>query len=326
MIIEFLLTCLVLLSSSIFGTLASGGAVFDSLFFISDLILFVLLLVILGVFIFIFGYGKPFIKIFTSKKSFNKLELKTLKDIEKSIVYASKVAAYEAIFFVCIGTVYYYVNWMNTQTLGFQLSLMILSLRFICTIEIILFSMKAKVKKQIIEFMAEAESNNETSKKTVKDVILNLLKIVIVFAVLFGLVVFVIMNYTKNESEIYFGNILTWLDLPSLIFVIVPALLLLLCNGLWKDFFSGIKSVIKGERKNISEKSRLANAVSVVRYIVLFSSLIAVMLGYYAVLTYLDNKETLGPNMMVATIPCFYAVIINLILLSVEARLDHISE
>lgn len=158
MIIEFLLTCLVLFISSIFGTLVSGGAVFDSLFFISDLILFVLLLVILGVFIFILGYGKPFIKIFTSKKSFNKLELKTLKDIEKSIVYASKVAAYEAIFFACIGTVYYYVNWMNTQTLGFQLSLMILSLRFICAIEIILFSMKAKVKKQIIEFMAEAKS------------------------------------------------------------------------------------------------------------------------------------------------------------------------
>ena len=249
-----------------------------------------------------------------------------VKDIEKSIVYASKVAAYEAIFFVCIGTVYYYVNWMNTQTLGFQLSLMILSLRFICTIEIILFSMKAKVKKLIIEFMAEAESNNETCKKTAKEVILNLLKIVIVSAVLFGLAVFVIMNYTKNESEIYFGNIATWLDLPSLIFLIVPALLLLLCNGLWKDFFSGIKSVIKGERKNVSEKSRFANAVSTARYIVLFSSLIVVMLGYYAVLTYLDNKAALGPNMMVATIPCFYAVIINLILLSVEARLDHISE
>ena len=75
MIIEFFLTCLVLFISSIFGTLVSGGAVFDSMFFISDLILFVLLLVILGVFIFISGYGKPFIKIFTSKKSFNKLEL-----------------------------------------------------------------------------------------------------------------------------------------------------------------------------------------------------------------------------------------------------------
>ena len=114
--------------------------------------------------------------------------------------------------------------------------------------------------------------------------------------------------------------------MPSLIFLIVPALLLLLCNGLWKDFFSGIKSVIKGERKNVSEKSRFANAVSTVRYIVLFSSLIVVMLGYYAVLTYLDNKAALGPNMMIATIPCFYAVIINLILLSVEAKLEHISE
>lgn len=326
MIIEFLLTCLVLLISSIFGTLVSGGVVLDTLFYLSDLILFALLLVILGVFIFIFGYGKPFIKIFTSKKSFNKLELKTLKDIEKSIVYASKVAAYEAIFFVCIGTVYYYVNWMNTQTLGFQLSLMILSLRFICTIEIILFSMKAKVKKQIIEFMAEAESNNETSKKTVKEIIIKLVKVLLVCSIVLGLTIFIIMNYTKNESDIYFGHIETWIDIPSLIQVIVPALLLLLCNGLWKDFFLGIKSVIKGERKNISEKSRLTNAVSTVRYIVLFSSLIAVMLGYYAVLTYLEDKSSLGPNMMVATIPCFYAVIINLILLSVEARLDYISE
>lgn len=326
MIIEFLLTCLVLLISSIFETLVCGGVVFDTLFYLSDLILFAILLVILGVFIFIFGYGKPFIKIFTSKKSFNTLELKTLKDIEKSIVYASKVAAYEAIFFVCIGTVYYYVNWMNTQTLGFQLSLMILSLRFICTIEIILFSMKAKVKKQIIEFMAESESNNETSKKTVKEIIIKLVKVLLVCSIVLGLTIFIIMNYTKNESDIYFGHIETWIDIPSLIQVIVPALLLLLCNGLWKDFFLGIKSVIKGERKYISEKSRFANAVSTARYIVLFSSLIAVMLGYYAVLTYLDNKEALGPNMMVATIPCFYAVIINLILLSVEARLDHISE
>ena len=215
MIIEFLLSCLVLLISSIFGTLVSGGAVFDSLFFRSDVILFVLLLVILGVFIFISGYGKPFIKVFTTKKSFNKLELKSLADIEKSIIYASKVAAYEAIFFVCIGTVYYYVNWMNTQTLGFQLSLMILSLRFICTIEIILFSMKAKVKKQIIEFMAEAESKHEACKNTAKEIIIKLVKVLLVCSIVLGLTVFIIMNYTKNESDIYFGHIETWIDIPS---------------------------------------------------------------------------------------------------------------
>lgn len=326
MIIEFLLSCLVLLISSIFATLVSGGVVFDITFYLADFILFALLLVILGVFIFISGYGKSFIKIFTSKKSFNKLELKTLKDIEKSIVYASKVAAYEAIFFVCIGTVYYYVNWMNTQTLGFQLSLMILSLKYICMTEILLFSMKAKVKKQIIEFMAEAESKHEACKRTAKEIIIKLTKALLVFAIVLALAVFVIMNYTKNESEIHFGKIETWLDLPSLILVIVPALLLLLCNGLWKDFFSGIKALAKDEKINVSEKYRFENVFSTVRYIVLALSLIAAMQGYYAVLTYLDNKAALGPNMMIATIPCFYAVIINLILLSVEAKLEHISE
>ena len=326
MIIEFLLSCLVLLISSIFGTLVSGGVLFDALFYPSDIILFGLLVVILGVFIFISGYGKVFVKIFSSRKNFRKLELGTLKEIEKSIVYASKVAVYEAIFFVCIGTVYFYVNWMNTQTLGFQLSLMILSLRYICTIEILLFSMKAIVKKQIILFMADAESNNETGKKSNKVKIISLLKVLIFSAILFGLAVFVVMNYTRNESEIYFGNIGTWFDLPSLILVIAPTLLLLSCNGLWKDFFSGIKAVAKGEEINISEKYRFENAVSTVRYIVLCLSVIAAMLGYYAVLTYLDHKAALGPNMMIATIPCFYAVIMNLILLSVEAKLNHMSE
>ena len=139
MIANIFLSVLILLFTSIAGTLVSGGVVFDSLFYLSDLILFCLLIVILGIFIFLSGYGKAFVKIFSSKKTFNKLEVGTLKDIEKSILYASKVAAYEAIFFVCIGTVYYYVNLMNIQTLGAQLSLMILSVRYICSIEVILF-------------------------------------------------------------------------------------------------------------------------------------------------------------------------------------------
>ena len=82
------------------------------MFYLSDLILFCLLLVILGIFIFISGYGKAFINFFSTKKSFEKLEIKNLNEVEKSIIYACKVAAYEAIFFVGIGTVYYYVNWI----------------------------------------------------------------------------------------------------------------------------------------------------------------------------------------------------------------------
>ena len=327
MIIEFLLSCLVLLISSIFGTLISGGVLSDALLlYPSDAILLGLHIVILGVFIFISGYGNVFVKIFLPRKKFSKLELSTLKKIEKSIVYAAKVAAYEAIFFVCIGTVYYYVNWMNTQTLGFQLSLLLLSVRYVCTIEILLFTMKAMIKKRIILFMAETESNNEFCKKSVKEKIVSLIKFLITCAIIFGIAVCITMNYTKNESEFNFGNVGSWVDIPSLILVTIPALLLLLCIGLLNDFFSGIKLVFTGEKISITKKHRLINALSTVRYIVLLSGLLTVVFGYYAVLVYLENKSSLGPNMMVATIPCFYAVIINLILLSVEAKLDHISE
>lgn len=326
MIVNLLLSGLILLITSIFGTLVSGGVVFDSLFYLSDLILFCLLLVILGIFIFISGYGKAFIKVFSTKKSFEKLEIKTLKEVEKSIIYACKVAAYEAIFFVGIGTGYYYVNWMNTQTLGFQLSLMILSVRYICTIEILLFCMKAIVRKQIILIMSENEAPVETQKKSAKQIALSLIKIIIYTSVIFGLIVFIILNYTSNESTVHFGKIATWMDLPSFILIIIPSLLLLLSNGLLKDFCTGIKSAFTDKKNKISEFHKLENAVSTVRYIVLCLSLIIMMLGYIAVLTYLDNKDALGPNMLLATIPCFYAIIINLILLSVEAKLSHLSE
>ena len=326
MIANLLLSGLILVVTSIFGTLVSGGVVFDSLFYASDLILFCLLVVILGVFIFISGYGKSFIKIFSSKNTFEKLEIKTLKEVEKSIIYACKVAAYEAIFFLCIGTVYYYVNWMNTQTLGFQLSLMILSVRYISTIEILLFCMKAVVRKQMISIMSEKESPVETSQKSSGAILLSLIKIIIYAGIIFGLTVFIIFNYTKNESDIFFGEIATWLDLPSFILIAIPSLLLLVSNGLWEDFFNGIKHAFSDRKNNISEIYKYESSVSTTRYIVLFLSLIIVMLGYNAVLTYLDNKESLGPNMLVDTIPCFYAIIINLILLSVEAKLNHLSE
>ena len=103
MSVNILLSCLILLITSIFGTALNGGAVFGSLFYGPDLILFCLQIVILAVFIFISGYGKTFLRIFSLKNTFANFELKTLKDVEKSIIYASKVAAYEAIFFVWHG-------------------------------------------------------------------------------------------------------------------------------------------------------------------------------------------------------------------------------
>lgn len=326
MIIEFLLSVLILLIASVFGTLVSGGAVFDMVFFPSDMFLLFLLVLILAGFIFISGYGKAFIKLFSTRKYFDTLELDTLKTIEKSITYASKAAVYEAVFFVCIGTVYYYVNWMNIQTLGFQLSLMILSARYICSIEVILFCLKGNLRKQIIVFMSENENELDNQKKSIKENLISLLKTVLFLVLIIAITVLIIQNYTRNESDVNFALISTWIDLPSIIFILIPVLLLLLSNGLFKDFFTGISSSFSGRKIHISEKNQLVNAISTVRCLILLLGLIMLLLGYYAVLTYLENKASLGANMMIATIPCFYAVIINLVLLSAEAGLDRLSE
>jgi len=319
----FLISAFILGLTSFAGTIISGGALFDSTFFSFNLLLFCLLSLILVFFIFISGFTKPFIKIFLTKKHFVKLELAELKQIENALVYTAKVALYEAIFFVCIGTTYYYVNWENTQTLGYQLSLMILAVRYVCSIEILFLSIKAAVKKQIILFMAEDESKDESRKKSALSIAKTLFKTFLFALLIFGLTVFVVQNYTKNESDFDFRTLDTWIDLPSVFLLLVPALLLLLSNGLLKDFISGIKSAVFCRKLNVSEKHKAINALSTARYLILLLALFFVMLGYYAVVTYLEDKSSLGANMQIATVPCFYAVIFNLVLLSVESCLKN---
>ena len=330
MIKEFLLSTAVLFAASVIGTAARGGDI-GMLFFPSDMLLLSLILVMLGILVFASGHGRAFVRAFSTGKAFEVLGPGQLRKIDKALAFACKAAAYEALFLICIATVYYYVNWMNARTLGYQLSLIILSARFICSIEAVLFCMRGKLRRQTILFMEEkdvpAGSGEEASgQEGAGRAAAFLPKLLLSVAAVGGAAALTVLLFTRDESGFAFGRIRTWVDLTSLLLILLPALAFLACGGLCGDFIAGIRGALSGRRTGIPERHRLAGAISTARHLTLLAGLITTLLGYYAVLAHIEDTESLGPAMVHATIPCFYAVILSLLLLHAEARLDCLSE
>ena len=75
MIIEFLLSLLVLCITSVMCSLTSGGRVVELI----EPVLLPGILVILGMMIFLSGYGKSFVGLFSSSKKIEEMELKKWK-------------------------------------------------------------------------------------------------------------------------------------------------------------------------------------------------------------------------------------------------------
>ena len=114
MIIEFLLSFLVLGLTAVMCSLTSGGFVWEFL----EPVLLPGIIVILALMIFLSGYGKSFLKIFSSSKRIKEIELSGLKKTEAALNYSFKALALICFFFMIIGGVYFYLNFFDTQTLG----------------------------------------------------------------------------------------------------------------------------------------------------------------------------------------------------------------
>lgn len=89
MIIEFILSFLVLCTTATVCSLSSGGYVVEFL----EPVLLPGIVAILVLMISISGYGKSFLKIFTTSKKINETDLSGLKKIETALNYSFKALA-----------------------------------------------------------------------------------------------------------------------------------------------------------------------------------------------------------------------------------------
>ena len=319
MIIEFLLSFLLLCITASVCSLTSGGRVVELI----EPVLLPGILVILGMMIFLYGYGKSFVGLFSSSKKIKEMELSELKKMEKSLDFSFKALVFISCFFMLVSAIYLYLNIEERQTLGPNLATVICSFYYLAFFGMILITLKSKCKRNIINYMAEESDVEKKSESlTKKQIFLRIIKILISVTMIIVLYLVIIkvstINHT-NQDPLSFSYLR---DLPGLIYIFLPTFLLLAISGNFKIFFKTIRYIFKNQKLSVSQKTSSENAVRTLRKLLLLEGILATLGGFTGMLCNLEDRSMLGINFTLACVPMIYALLVNLILLPMESKIS----
>ncbi len=116
-----------------------------------------------------------------------------------------------------------------------------------------------------------------------------------------------------------FGPVLARvLDVSSLVCVLALSVPILFKNGLGKDFLRAFKLLRKSYTCHLSELRRTLDVVEMMQKQLICAAAFSAVISIINVLTLLDTPETLGPNIAVAILTIFYAVILEMLLLPLQ--------
>lgn len=318
MIIEFLLSLLVLCLTSCLCILTSGGLIRE----LFEPALLIAVPGILAVMIFLSGYGKSFIKIFYTPKKIKNTELSELKKIDSALGFALRALIFICCFIMLISTIYFYLNFDETQTLGFNLSVLIVSILYMTFFGMLILTLKGKNKTRIIRFMADETEQEKPDSISKKQRVLSVCKILISLVLIIGLYYLIIFTSTVNHSGQEPLSLYYLTDIPGLIYIFIPPFLLLAISGNFKNFFKALKYAATNTKLTVSQKAVSIHTIQLLGKILLLEGIMSALSGYLGILYNLADRSMLGINYSVACVPLIYALIINLILLPVESKIS----
>ena len=322
MIIQFLLSFLVITGSNVICMLLSGGPWWGLVNGVElPGIIFILALVL-----FLSGYGKAFCVIFCSRSKLKKLSLDQLRQSEKSLDFAIRALLYICLFFMLVAASMFYINFDYRTTVGPNLATIIGSLHYMLYLDTILITIKSSLKKQIISFMTEEGEVLPVEKTSAKKVVLSILKTLCVLVVIIAVTWGVIFSHTANMQDNWKPSLLAFLDLPSVFYLIIGAVPLMLISANFTVFGKALAAVFKNKKITVTEKNLYENAVSTLRQILLFIGIQGTLIGFISIIMNLEDRSALGLNMMVAAIVTYYAIIVCALLLVVESRIHKLCE
>ncbi len=119
------------------------------------------------------------------------------------------------------------------------------------------------------------------------------------------------------------GSVLLFVDVPSLLLLLVLTIPILLSSGLWKDFNNAFR-IGMGKRKvtTIAEIKRALEAIILVKNTLIYGAVFISIFTAILILKQLDDISTLGPNLAVMLITLLYALATNIVLLPLKSRLQ----
>ncbi len=111
-----------------------------------------------------------------------------------------------------------------------------------------------------------------------------------------------------------------FIDLPSLILILLFLIPGLIIMGEWKDFIKAFSVGIKKYR--LLELKNIIEAVAAAQKLTVFGALLAIITSGVLVLGKINNPETIGPNLAVCFLSGFYAVIVEFFLLPLRLNAE----
>ena len=324
MIIEFILAFIPILLSSALATAVSGGSfwgVLDIYDFLTVLLFFVILIIITG-------YGKSFSRVFYSRKKFKNLNLKELKETDYSLTLSTKILLYSATLFPIMYFIYIlYTVWDqgDISSLGPNSAVLFLSVVYLCLFEMFIYMFKAKTKKAIILYMAEDEEKSQPAEKiTISSVVKTIIGILLII----GIIVFqvLLMKAFKWDNWSSRSLLAPVIDFPSLLTELIYVIPLVAISGNFKELLCGIKTMFSNKKIGLTKKNLYLNAVKTTMTLNWFAGIATTIIGWIGMFNNLEDYELLYPNLAVSLIPVFYAIVFNLLLTIVEARINKVAE
>ena len=117
-------------------------------------------------------------------------------------------------------------------------------------------------------------------------------------------------------------SIAVFIDLPSVLLLVILLVPILISAGVWKDFNNAFRIVM--ERKSeatIAQINRSIAAVELAGKTLLFGSSFIAACSMMIILATLSSPEQLGPNLAVALLSFLYGLLGYLLLLPLKTRL-----
>lgn len=138
-----------------------------------------------------------------------------------------------------------------------------------------------------------------------------ILSIIILFAILLGMI---LIDSGTN-------GLVTFINMPSLIIIVVPVFAMLVLSDNLSDFFRGFNIVMTDNSYTTKELNASLNAIETTIKLVSITAVIGFFIGFTQILAYYYESSLFGPSMGVAVLTILYALIINLFLYGTKAKI-----
>ena len=135
------------------------------------------------------------------------------------------------------------------------------------------------------------------------------------------LLLFIVVFFISTLGTSFGFSAVAWfLDVPSLILVLLILIPGLIIMGEWKDFLKAFSVGIKDFR--LLELKNIIEAVGAAQKLTIFGALFAIIISAILLMGHLSDPETIGPNLAVCFLAGFYAVIIEFFLLPLKLNAE----